>query len=143
VDFARHYPGIDPGVLWRARDWRKLLNLIDHLPQNSHYYQALVNDEEHAEAVARWRSAHPDESKNVKPPWQSWSPEVDKLNAIENELRMLRSTLVGVNGGKLKFEPAPRPGSAIEDAQKKVDYERKKRVHKSLVAKLLPNKVSD
>jgi hypothetical protein len=141
VDFARHYPGIDPGNLWRARDWRRLLNLIDHLPQNSYYYQALANDEEHARAIAEWRAAHHDpDQKKAKPGWQGWSPEVDKLASIENELRLLRSTLVSVNGGTLKFEPVDRPESAIEEAIKKAEYRRKLSVHERLKAKLLPGK---
>lgn len=32
--------------MWRKRQWRKLLNLINHLPSNSHFNEALTGDRE-------------------------------------------------------------------------------------------------
>lgn len=129
--------------MWRARSWRLLLSLIDHLPQNSHYYQALMNDPEHAKAVAEWQAANekPGETKKYNPAWQTWSPEVERLANIEDELRQLRSTLIAVNGAKPpKLEAVARPKSKISEEKELADYRRKRKVHKSLVAKMLPNK---
>jgi hypothetical protein len=129
--------------LWRARSWRKLLNLIDHLPQNSYYYQALMDDDEHAKAVAAWQSENekPGEEKKHHPGWQTWSPEVEHLASIEDELRQLRSTLIAVNGAKPpQMEPVTRPKSKVAEQKKLADYRRKLKVHDSLVAKMLPHK---
>lgn len=40
------------GELWRSRQWRKLLNLIDHLPMGSFYNEARGDDEELAQLLA-------------------------------------------------------------------------------------------
>lgn len=101
-----------------------------------------MNDPEHAKAVAEWQ-AHNEkvgEKKKYHPGWQTWSPEVERLANIEDELRQLRSTLVAVNGSKLKVEAVERPKSKITEEKEKADYRRKLRVHEGLVAKMLPPK---
>jgi hypothetical protein len=125
--------------MWRAREWGDLLNLIDHLPQNSHYYAKLMHDEGHAKAVVAWREAHRDDEKDKSPGWQSWSPEVDAITKVLDELVMLRYTLVGVNGGKTPpFKPALRPSSVIEEIQKRAEYDRKQAIFRMLQSKLTP-----
>jgi hypothetical protein len=128
--------------MWRAREWGDLLNLIDHLPQNSHYYNAMMHDPVHAEAVADWLAANPgNETEKSGPGWQTWSPEVATLSDIKDELQILRMTLIGVNGGKPgKFVPTPRPDSLIAEAKEKAVYKRKMKVHHMLRAKMLPHK---
>jgi hypothetical protein len=128
--------------MWRAREWGDLLNLIDHLPQNSHYYNAMMHDPKHAEAVGEWLAANPgSENDKSGPGWQTWSPEVASLADIKDELQMLRMTLIGVNGGKPgKFVPASRPDSMIAEAKEKAVLARKMRVHNMLRAKMLPHK---
>lgn len=126
--------------MWRAREWGDLLNLIDHLPQNSHYYAKLMQDEGHAKAVVAWREAHKDDEKKDSPPgWQTWSPEVEALASVRDEIKRLRYTLVGVNGGKPpEFKPVMRPGSVIEEIQKQADMQRKLAVFRHLQSKLTP-----
>lgn len=101
-----------------------------------------MNDPEHAKAVAQWQSDNDTgEKKKFNPPWNTWSPEVERLAGIEDELRQLRSTLIAVNGGKPgKMEPVERPTSMVAEEKKKADYQRKKKVHDRLVSKMLPNK---
>lgn len=102
-----------------------------------------MNDPEHAKAVAAWQSANekPGEEKKHHPGWQTWSPEVERLANIEDELKQLRSTLIAVNGSKPpRLEAVPRPKSKIAEEKEKADYRRKLGVHKSLVAKLLPGR---
>lgn len=134
ADFPRHYPGVGPADLWRARKWRCLLNLIDHLPQNTHYHHALMNDPEHAKRVAEHKAAHPEQEKKYSPPWHVWSPEYEALQGVIDELRILRATLVGVNGGKPgKPELTPKPTSEIREAT----YRKKLEVHESLASRIL------
>lgn len=138
ADFPRHYPGVGPADLWRARKWRTLLNLIDHLPQNTHYHHALMHDEDHAAAVAQWKADHPDEAgKSTAPPWQVWSPEVEALNTLIDEIRLLTYYFQGANGGKPK-QPQfqPRPSSEIKKATDRVKW----KAHESLASKMLRRK---
>lgn len=99
-----------------------------------------MNDPEHAKAVAEWQAANDTGEKKYHPGWQTWSPEVERLANIEDELRQLRSTLVAVNGSKLKVDPVERPTSRIAEEKKLADHRRKQRVHKVLVSKMLPHK---
>lgn len=101
-----------------------------------------MNDPEHAKAVAEWQAQNEKvgEKKKYHPGWQTWSPEVERLANIEDELRQLRSTLVAVNGSKLKTEPVDRPTSKISEEKEKADYRRKLGVHKGLVSKMLPGR---
>jgi hypothetical protein len=136
ADFPQHYPGIGPADLWRARKWRCLLNLIDHLPQNTHYHNSLMRDPEHAKRVAEYKIAHPDTETSKAPPWNIWSPQYEALQSIIDELRVLRATLVGVNGGKPgKPEFTPKPTSEIQKAV----HREKWRAHDKLKAGFLPN----
>lgn len=139
MDFARVYPGLDPGALWRSRQWRMLLNLIDHLPQNT-WYQAAVNmDPEHAEMVIQAREqAKKSGAPDPGPPLPSlaiWSPEVDKLAQIIDELRGVQVAIVRSQGGKAKDpKPTPRPGNAMESAR----LRKRQREHDQLKVRLLP-----
>lgn len=140
MDFARVYPGIDPGALWRSRQWRMLLNLIDHLPQNT-WYQAAVNDDpEHAEMVLAAREkAKKDGAPDPGPPLPSlaiWSPEVDKLAQLIDEVRALQVAVVRSNGGTAKDpKPVLRPGNAMASAR----LRKRQREHDRMKARLLPN----
>ena len=133
------YPGIDPGALWRSRQWRKLLNLIDHLPQNTWYQAAVSMDEEHAEMVleaqaqAR-KSGQPDPGPPA-PSLATWSPEVDMTSRAVNALKEIAYILMKANNGSPKEpKPVPRPTNAMEVAR----LRRKQRDHESLKSRLLP-----
>lgn len=133
ADFARFYAGTSPGALWRGRQWRYLLNLIDHLPQNTQYYHQLMQDEEHAAAVADWKAKHPEE-KDDSPPWSTWSPEVELLTRIEDQLKIVANRVVAAQGGKApKPEFASRPKSAIQKAILRNRWKQ----HDALKAKLI------
>lgn len=102
-----------------------------------------MNDPEHARGVAEWQAQHekPGEKEKSYPGWQTWSPEVERLASIEDELKQLRSALIAVNGGKPgKMEPVARPNSKLGEEKQKADYRRKMRVHSTLVSKMLPGK---
>lgn len=105
---------MDLGDLFRRRRWRTLLNLIDGLPPNSHFVDALANDEEAMSALidapetaARERMAE-------------WSPEVQKLAVVIDRLGELIQATVAAGGGKpSKFKPQPRPMTALDAARQK------------------------
>jgi len=119
--------------LWQSRQWRKLLNLVDHLPQNTHYYQALMNDEQYAKQVAKLKEDGKVDEK-APPRWETWSNEREGLARVEDSVRQLGQTLAGAFGGKPgEFKPAPRPETAIGKAQRNL----KAQNHKKLASRFI------
>lgn len=144
ADFARVYPAHDVGTLWRSRRWRLLLNLIDHLPQNTWYQAAVSTDVDHAMMVLEaQREAKKNRRPGEAPPGPSlaiWSPEVDKLAQIIDELRGVQVAVVRSQGGKAKDPKlVPRPTTAMELARLRL----KTRDHEKMVSRLLPHRQSD
>lgn len=105
--------------MWQSRQWRKLLNLIDHLPQNTHFYQSLMQDEDYAKQIAKARedAKAKDGEKKPVPRWETWSNEREGLARVEDAVRGLGQTIVGAFGGKPgEFKPAQRPETKIDQA---------------------------
>lgn len=137
----------DLGQLWRARRWRFLLNLIDHLPGHSFTAAATANDEEYAAHLGHAIAEAPeDESDDMKsPPVHRWTPEVAILADLYDTInRMAYAQLCAAVGGPQKAGPAPkpypRPKTALRRAIEKATYDRKLAKHESLVARMLPHK---
>lgn len=106
---------MDLGAEWRARRWRRLLNLIDGLPGNSHYIQAQMNDEEY---VAGLLDGAPDRPRVEQ--LADWSPVVDKLAYIADLQQQMLLAFLSANGGKPgKFKPLPRPQTAVERTRRR------------------------
>jgi hypothetical protein len=143
ADFATVYPGLDLGGLWRSRNCRKLLNLIDHLPQNTWYHQAISEDVEHAMMLIKAREEA--EKRGIDPPpsgpaLRSWSPEVDIMTRVLDAVNNVAYVTGKASGGKGKPpKPAPRPPSAMERAKLRLRAER----HAILVRRMLPHLADD
>lgn len=146
ADFGRWYPGVAPYDLWRARQWRRLLNLIDHLPQHTYYHAAVAMDEEHArmiveaERAAKARGEEPPTSAG--PSMATWSPEVDKLVMLLDAVK--ENTYVTAKAASDKGigsppKPHPRPTSVLE----KVRLRMRAQAHDILVRRMLPHKFED
>lgn len=133
------YPGIDPGALWRSRQWRKLLNLIDYLPQNTWYQAALSLDPEHAEMVIAAqekakKTGEPDPGPR-SPSLSIWSPEVDMLAKVVDGVNGVAYAVAKSNGGKADVpKPTPRPSNAMEVAR----LRKRNREHEKMKSRLLP-----
>lgn len=137
--------GVDLGQMWRSRQWRRLLNLIDHLPRNCWYSESVANDEEHAKMIAEAMErakANGEHQPNSGPPMHTWSPEAAILADVVNALRALSVTVAASNGAKGLKEPAPypTPKTALDGLQKAAYYERRQAAHQALAARLLPHK---
>jgi hypothetical protein len=143
VDFARHYVGIDPAELWQARRWRYLLNLIDHLPRNSYYSQAVMNDPEHMAMLERVKSRGGSGPKPL-PPLATWSPEVDMGATINDSLLALKDALIRSNVPKDKQNSipeivwTPRPGVQSKPERSQIAREEAEARHKRAVSLFLP-----
>jgi hypothetical protein len=121
-----------------------LLNLIDHLPQNTWYQAAVSEDVDHAKMVLRAQEqARKDGNPSEGPPAPSmaiWSPEVDRLTTIIDVLRGVMQAVIASGGGRAKEQkPQPRPQSAMEVARLRVKQEN----HEALKARLLPRHRDD
>lgn len=144
ADFARVYPQHDVGTLWRSRRWRLLLNLIDHLPQNTWYQAAVSTDVEHAMMVLEaQKEAKKRKRPGDAPPGPSlaiWSPEVDMLAKVVDAIGWTTFAVAKSQGGKPKEPKAvPRPATAMEVARLRI----KQRDHETMKARLLPQRQSD
>lgn len=106
-------PGIDPFELWQQRRWRRLLNLIDHLPQNSHFTAAVEGDEEHMRLLEEARAKQPKSQEKWAPPRAYWTTDTEILATIRDSVEKLGAITIGVNLPKGKKPPKvdayPRP----------------------------------
>lgn len=126
------FVGIDVGTEWRARRWRRLLNLIDHLPRNSYYVEALADDEELAEMVLE----SPHDDVPTGPRMSQWSPEAGLLAEIVDRLAEVASAVVASAGGAPgTLKPYPRPRTAAD----RVQARRRRQRHDALVRRVLPD----
>lgn len=135
----------DLTTLFRARKWRHLLNLIDHLPRNSWYIEAVSNDEEHAEMVAKAMAERKDnEDEAYHPPIRYWSQESALLADVLDAVRNLGYVTRAANGDKAAQPPppSPRPTSLLERAMGEARLRAKKAKHEALVARVLPHKAA-
>lgn len=134
VDLQRHYR-LDLGDLWRGRQWRRLDNLLAHLPQDTFYRQEVLNDPEMVREVL----SHKDEGPKGFA-ISDFSATVSVLRDVVQEQRMTRATLIAVNsknGAAPKVDSYPGPITAIEQT----DIQMRKEAHDRLRQRLLPDRV--
>ncbi len=118
---------------WRSRRWRRLLNLIDHLPRHSAYHESLVNDEKLAALLVDIDGGQPAPPKRQM---REFTPEVELLSVIADRLAELAQVVVASKGGKPHpVRPMPRPVTAAQ----RLRARKRKRTHQSLVSRMLPN----
>lgn len=119
-------------MLWRKRRWRLLLNLIDHLPRNSYFVEALLNDEEFAEQVIDMPvSEVPVERLS------EWSPVREALARVEDAVRGVSVAVLAAAGAEPpSIAPAVRPITAADRARAR----RRRAEHETLVSRVLPGR---
>lgn len=121
--------GIDLGQLWRARRWRKLLNLIDQLPRDSHYVEAQLDDEELAALMLTLPA--PAASRRMS----EWTPEVEALAVVIDRLTEVIAVQIAAAGGTAPtFQAYLRPATAAD----RVRARERMANHRALVARLIP-----
>lgn len=125
---------LDLATEWRSRRWRRLLSLIDRLPRDSAYVEALSNDEEFA-------ALFPADDTPGQPVRRmaDWSPAVEMLTVIVDRLGEVVQAIAALGGVKPRKLPrAPRPVTAAE----RLAARRRREGHQSLVARVLPNRTN-
>lgn len=126
--------GFDLAVLWRRRRFRFLLNIIRHLPRNSHYADAVANDEDLV--LAQWDQIAQQNGKQATGPRVSEHGYVEELLAdICDRLGGVISALQSVNGIKPKpIKPLSRPRTAVD----RIKARKARESRLALVEKLTP-----
>lgn len=148
-DLRAECSGASLGALWRNREWRELLNLIDRLPVHSQYHAAIANDEEYARLVVaaeieKEEREGPQAERIWRPALTRWTPAREGAAEVVDALRSLQYLLTIINskeGSSVKPpEPAPRPETAFESVRRELQAEADQRYYDEIVGKLLPNK---
>ena len=120
--------------------------MIDHLPRNSWYSQAVANDEEHAQMLADAQAALPksDETEDTGTPMVGYSYEREAIEILINEFRQFNANYAAVNSkeGTPRVQPKfmTGPRTALQRAVAGAERARKKAKHEALVARVLPRK---
>jgi hypothetical protein len=136
VDFASKFPGMDLGELWRTRQWRKLLNLIDHLPRNSFFTAAVANDDEHVEQIIAARERAGSEEASG-PSLSEYDGVLERLDALVDATNQNTAATIAAAGAKApRIPPQQRPVTAFE----RVAHRRKSAKHQSVVSRMLRKK---
>jgi hypothetical protein len=120
--------------MWKSRRWRKLLNILEHLPRTSAYAQAMATDEELAAEVAKLPES--DRTAKWSRSYRDYSPEVEMLSALFDRLGELVRVTAAMRGGRGKQPQfAPRPESAIERVRRRLAQDQHKRLTDRLIRK--------
>ena len=96
--------------------------LLDRLPVNSAYREAMLDDPEVAEALAN----QPEANGPPQPPGlQEFTPVVAVLADMRDLLQLVHSDLLASGGVKPPpFTPAPRPVTGVQRARARVERAR-------------------
>lgn len=136
--------GVDLGELWRARRWRLLLNLVDHLPRNTWTQQAMANDPEYAAKLAdalAERRLKEDPDKEPTTQLIEWTPEVAALASVVDAVNAVKGVLIMTNSKKgappPKITPYPRPETLVDTMVAKAQRAKRWSSHEKLADRLL------
>lgn len=128
-------------MLWKSREFRRLLNLIDGLPLTSHYAAAMANDEEYIRAVLKANSGELPKS-SASPSLTVWTQEAATLASLVDAVRANTAVLVKINskpGASIpEVKPEPRPVTGWAS----VSIEVRLGKHRSLASRLLGDRAS-
>jgi len=126
-------PGTRPSFveLWRTRQVRRLLNLIDHLPPNCHTNAAIANNDDHVKMMVE---AGLKPAKGVS---QVYYGSIEqRLDDIADALGALRDVTIAVNSAKGKRTPPTKPRPRPTSAFGRVRHQTRMAQHENLMGRL-------
>lgn len=131
--------------LWQQREWRLLLNLIDHLPRATWTWSRMANHPEYAERVAAVIAKKRIEAEDdPSPSLLDWTPEAGLLAGVIDAINALRHTLMQVNTerGKQtpKIPPYPRPRTLVDSMVDTKERALRWAAHDRLANRVLPHR---
>lgn len=129
ADLAERYPGVDLRQWWRERRFRALLDLIDQLPAASRLNEAIQNDPEQAEIIARHIEEQKRKAAEAGEEQRPWSPRVAEFDLHASLLRDLiqatlglRAAVIASAGGKPGTVPDyPAPITEVDKATARLE----------------------
>lgn len=145
----RRYENCDLLELWRGRRWQTLLDLIAALPQGSLSQSALSASEEHAKNVAAQMldKEEADKKAGITRPDDEispvgWSQEMYLLADIYDAISAVYHVNLAANSKDQPKPPEPhaRPKSILEIEIEKQRFERRKKRHEALAARVIRKK---
>lgn len=113
--------GFDLAELWQRERYRFTFNLIRHLPRNSHYMQARMNDDELIEAEVR-EHGMPERPARADIPLTKFDPTVEALAAVHDRLGEVVAAIAASAGSKRrpKMPAYPRPKTGYDRVEAKI-----------------------
>ena len=134
------FRGWDLARLWHARRWRFILNILDHLPRDSFFAEAMANDDEAVEAYHR----NNPEAGNGKPSTRlselGLTEEI--LSGIFHRIGLLYMAFVAANSEKHKQPPKMPPWPMPELAIDRIRRREARETYDELVAVFTPHAVT-
>lgn len=130
-DLRIHYR-MSLGELWRSRQWRELLGLIDHLPPNSHMNQLLMNDEEHLRSALQ-RQKRGGTGASSMSEWSTTNSMLATLIDAVNRNSVITQAVSSSGGSKPSYEPYPRPATALDKIRNDLERERHENMNSILL----------
>lgn len=104
---------------------RKLAALISRLPTASQYWQERSQDPDYAAQVMQARKQLEAAGRSLpeyRPNLSDWTPEVERLQNLQDQLAQVSAQLVGIAGGRPPtVRSGPRPLTALEVAKRDAD----------------------
>ena len=128
ADFQETY-GLDLHELWRTRQMRRILDLIDGLPTHARLYQALAMDTEVARQVVDEEERRGVPVQDEKPVVQvvDMTPEARRLVNVEALLIELAALMTGQVTGKKRKTTSPAVPKTAVQAERERRYHAKQR----------------
>lgn len=123
--------------MWQSRRWARLLELIDRLPRDSRYTQAVSLDEEYAAMLVEKFGVNP---KPSPPPMSEYSFEYEALLNITDQLQAIYIAFLGANSKKGSQVPQMKPAARPETAFEKAKHRSNQAVYERLESMLFPRR---
>lgn len=96
-----------------------MINLIEHLPYNSHLREAQLNDEWYVVQILEAKEKRDGLSSGTSGvPVSEWSREVALLSQIGTDIRGLTATVQSALGAKGSVKPYDGPSTIVGKAEK-------------------------
>lgn len=116
--------GVDLARWWRGRRWVALLELIDQLPAASRLNEAIMNDPESAELIARAQEQVPEsEREQWAPPLREYDLHAQLLRDTVQALMGVQAAIVAAAGGNPGQVTYPAPRTEIDRAVARINRE--------------------
>lgn len=128
-------------MLWKSREFRRLLNLIDGLPLTSHYANAMANDEEYIRAVLKANGGELPKSSG-SPSLTVWTQEAATLASLVDAVRANTAVLVKINSKPGSSAPEVKPEPRPVTGWASISLEVRLGKHRSLASRLLGDRAS-